>query len=102
MNVFFTSYDGQVWINKSFMRKAIDETMKGLPNKDQLKHFANLLKGTLDSCVYKEPTIDDPNIDYFHCGSCRRDFPVKYKKDSIITDWNPCPICGSQSIRKEN
>ena len=99
MNVFFTSHDGQVWINKSYMKGVIANTLKDLPNKDQLKHFANLLTGFLDACHYKDitPDIKDPNVDYFYCGGCRRGFPVRYTEEMFRVDFRPCMYCGAQA-----
>jgi hypothetical protein len=104
MNIFFTSLDGQVWINKTFIKNLIDETIKGLPNKYHVHRFADLIRGAVDSCVYKDTpvNINDPEIDQFYCGSCRRYFTVLYKsKDEIRADWRPCSRCGAQSMRQE-
>jgi hypothetical protein len=54
MNVFFTSNDGEVWINKTYMKGVIQNTFKDLPNQEQCKHFTDLLTGFLDACVYQE------------------------------------------------
>jgi hypothetical protein len=98
-NVFFTSYDGTVWISKSYMKGVIENILKDTRNQEQCKHFAGLLTEFLDTCQYKDitPNISDPDVDYFYCGSCRKGFPVRYTAEMLRTDFRPCSICGAQA-----
>lgn len=103
-NAFFTSHDGTIWISKSHMRKIITDTLDALPSRSEFQIFSDILTGYLDACYAKEekPNINNPDMNWFYCGSCHYHFQGKsYKKDDIQTDWIPCPRCGSQSARTE-
>jgi len=63
MNVFFSSNDREVWINRTYMKGVIENTLKDLPNKKKCKRFANLLTGFLDACVRQDIKESDERND---------------------------------------
>ena len=100
--VFFTSLDGEVWVNKAHLKEIIRKEADAIHHRSTPKRLADLLIGYLDTLYYKEEPGDvtlpaDSDTDYFYCGSCRRGFPVKYTPEMIKSDTRPCPICGAQS-----
>lgn len=101
-NVFFTAFDGTVYISKAHLKKVIADTLQDeFPSrcKYSVQRFADKILKELDTCHYKEqiPDIKNPDIDYFYCGSCRRGFPVAYTAEMVRCDTRPCPTCGAQS-----
>ena len=54
MNVFFTSFDGQVWVNRDHMKEIIRKELANIYPRSTKKRFADLLIGYLDSLKYKE------------------------------------------------
>ena len=101
MNVFFTSNDGQVWVNKAHLKEIIHKELKALHPRSTPKRFADLLIGYLNTLYYKEdPNVikfGDPDVDYYYCGSCRRGFVVRYGEDDVRLDIRPCKRCGAQA-----
>lgn len=64
MNVFFTTLDGEVWVNKKHMIDIIEKTLKDIYPTSTKRRFADLLIGYLDSLQYKGWFEGDyPNID---------------------------------------
>ncbi len=100
-NVFFTSYDGTVWINKTFIKHVIYEILDQVDHGKISQRFADAVLERVNACYYKEQPINltDPDTDYFYCGSCRRGFPVRYTAEIIRMNERPCPRCGAQSNR---
>ena len=100
--VFFTSTDGEVWVNKTHLKEIIRSEADNLHHRSTPKRLADLLIGYLNTLYYKEEPGDvklpaDSDTDYFYCGSCRRGFPVVYTPEMIKSDIRPCPTCGAQS-----
>lgn len=100
--VFFTSTDGEVWVNKAHLKEIIRSEVKAIHHRSTPKRLGDLLIGYLDTLYYKEEPGDiqlsaNSDTDYFYCGSCRRGFPVRYTPEMIKSDIRPCPTCGAQS-----
>jgi len=51
-NVFFTSLDGQVWINKAHLKDVIRSEAKAVYNRSSLQRFADILIAYLDTLYY--------------------------------------------------
>ena len=53
--VFFTSLDGEVWVNKNHLIEIInkDRKLKPLNKNKGVQRFADLLLGYLDTLYYK-------------------------------------------------
>lgn len=58
MKVFFTSLDGEVWVNKNHLKKIIRSEVKNLHHRSTPKRLGDLLIGYLDTLYYKEPGGD--------------------------------------------
>ena len=99
--VFFTSTDGEVWVNKAHLKEIIRKESKAIHHRSTPQRLGDILIGYLNTLYYKEERGDiqvgDPDTDYFYCGSCRRGFPVRYTPEMIRSDIRPCPTCGAQS-----
>ena len=100
--VFFTSLDGEVWVNKAHLKEIIRKEADTIHHRSTPKRLADLLIGYLDTLYYKEEPGDvklpaDSDTDYFYCGSCRRGFPVAYTPEMVKSETRPCPTCGAQA-----
>ena len=105
MNVFFTSYDGTVWVNKAHIKKFIRNTLYDAPPSRcqySKQRLADTIIKYLDTLYYKEESgdiqVESKDVDYFYCGNCRKGFPFKYYPGMIKTNSMPCPVCGAQSM----
>lgn len=98
-NIFFTSFDGTLWVNREYVKQIIENTLIKVNLGPYSKRFADMVLKELDTL--KSIPIDGDGDDYFYCQTCKKGFPVRYTREMEKLAKRPCPTCGHDS-RKTN